>query len=308
MTDKPTPEQIIEWLNVRIHQYGSDADLQIIPAGVRHRLSRDTLISIRDYIAATSADKPRQSLRERMEEAEGHTMMLPAKESDKPEEICGFQHGPNQLKSDKASAGDVPTGAIHNGHACIERIQNNYKFDDGQGNGIEHCFEWQELKECFNHLAQQALQADRQHTIPEGWQLVPKEGLGKIAVSVSYGYNISGEAVLTIFRDMLGAIKDGIPLPQAERQKDAQTWRPISEAPKDGTRIIIDGVGFPVIAQWVESAPVDLIHSGPKSYTGWAHSLRYWTDFKGGVSKIHSYAPTGGKYWMHIPAAPGGRG
>lgn len=49
MTAKPTDAEIMQWLDVRIEQYGDDDDLAFIPAVKRHLASRAILHAKQRY-------------------------------------------------------------------------------------------------------------------------------------------------------------------------------------------------------------------------------------------------------------------
>jgi Lar family restriction alleviation protein len=47
---------------------------------------------------------------------------------------------------------DFPMGAIENGKAFIERLEANYRFED-DGRPLARNAEWDELKRCFDYMA-----------------------------------------------------------------------------------------------------------------------------------------------------------
>jgi hypothetical protein len=49
----------------------------------------------------------------------------------------------------------VPVGAIENGREFIRRLEEHYTFEC-DGGPLRLCVEWDELKRCFEHLAQYA--------------------------------------------------------------------------------------------------------------------------------------------------------
>lgn len=51
---------------------------------------------------------------------------------------------------------DFPMGAIENGRAFMNRIEQHYDFE-GEAGPLRNCYEWQELRRCFDHLAAWAL-------------------------------------------------------------------------------------------------------------------------------------------------------
>ena len=48
---------------------------------------------------------------------------------------------------------DFPTGAIENGRELMRRIEDHYTFIEVNGHHLSNCYEWLELRKCFEHLA-----------------------------------------------------------------------------------------------------------------------------------------------------------
>ena len=85
------------------------------------------------------------------------------------------QSGNGKMKS------DYPSGAVVNGQTCIERIESFYKFSEEHGYTLAMCADWQNLKQCFNYLADtfpdtDALNAKQDDMLipelPEGWYVI----------------------------------------------------------------------------------------------------------------------------------------
>src|SRR3546814_725224 len=51
---------------------------------------------------------------------------------------------------------DFPSGAIENGRAFADRLENDYSFEC-QGGPIRNCSDWQEFRRCFEYLAEWAI-------------------------------------------------------------------------------------------------------------------------------------------------------
>lgn len=68
--------------------------------------------------------------------------------------VCGRMIANDVPPRPQASAAvpDVPQGAIHNGRAFADRLESEYKFECEAG-PLHLCSDWQELRRCFEHLA-----------------------------------------------------------------------------------------------------------------------------------------------------------
>ena len=57
--------------------------------------------------------------------------------------------------------GDVPLGAIENGRAFADRLEN-YQFECEGGN-LNMCSDWQEFRRCFEYLSEWAMHSQTEH-------------------------------------------------------------------------------------------------------------------------------------------------
>lgn len=80
--------------------------------------------------------------------------------------------------SDGALTNEVPTGAIVNGAAFMDRIEANYEFRDQHGHPLANCSEWQEARRCFEHLADYAARQPltNEGAEPVAWRNFDGEG------------------------------------------------------------------------------------------------------------------------------------
>lgn len=81
---------------------------------------------------------------------------------------------------------DIPLGAIENGRAFADRLEN-YQFECEGGN-LNMCSDWQEFRRCFEYLSEWVMHSQTEHpatdafldevrasSIPEGYVLVPQQ-------------------------------------------------------------------------------------------------------------------------------------
>lgn len=57
---------------------------------------------------------------------------------------------------------DVPLGAIENGRAFADRLENHYQFEC-DGGKLHMCSDWQEFRCCFEHLSEWAMHSQTEH-------------------------------------------------------------------------------------------------------------------------------------------------
>jgi hypothetical protein len=69
----------------------------------------------------------------------------------------------------------LPNGAIENGRAFMERVEQLYNFTDEHGHQLANCSDWQEFVKCFEYLVEHTAPpelAELQATIAEQRQLL----------------------------------------------------------------------------------------------------------------------------------------
>lgn len=112
---------------------------------------------------------------------------------------------------------EIPLGAIENGRAFADRLEA-YPFEC-QGGNLNMCSDWQEFRQCFEHLSEWAMHSHDEnlatdaaianiqaHAIPDGWKLIPEElhiseeGIELICSQCGNGDEEYGEFVDGVFR------------------------------------------------------------------------------------------------------------
>ncbi|EHZ4940438.1 hypothetical protein K5807_000314 [Escherichia coli] len=57
---------------------------------------------------------------------------------------------------------DVPLGAIENGRAFADRLENYYQFEC-DGGKLNMCSDWQEFRRCFEYLSEWVMHSQTEH-------------------------------------------------------------------------------------------------------------------------------------------------
>lgn len=109
---------------------------------------------------------PREQLRQEFEAANGDRAWFVqggTSESDTPEgfvygdfttDMCWTCYFEARRIAAPAVERQVPNGAIENGRAFMERVEQLYDFTDGHGHQLANCSDWQEFVKCFEYLAE----------------------------------------------------------------------------------------------------------------------------------------------------------
>ncbi|MWM81285.1 DUF4752 domain-containing protein [Escherichia coli] len=108
---------------------------------------------------------------------------------------------------------DIPLGAIENGRAFAERLEN-YQFECEGGN-LNMCSDWQEFRRCFEYLSEWAMHSQTEHPATDAFLAEVRaearnEGINytasRLAAAFNHGFiNKSLREVFDVTRMILSA-------------------------------------------------------------------------------------------------------
>lgn len=108
---------------------------------------------------------------------------------------------------------DIPLGAIENGRAFAERLEN-YQFECEGGN-LNMCSDWQEFRRCFEYLSEWAMHSQTEHPVTDAFLAEVRaearnEGINytasRLAAAFNHGFiNKSLREVFDVTRMILSA-------------------------------------------------------------------------------------------------------
>jgi hypothetical protein len=147
---------------------------------------------------------------------------------------------------------DIPFGAIENGRAFMDRVENHYDFTCEAG-PLVSCYEWQEARRCFEHLALWASNAALSHPAPDVPGAEEVESIGRKPVNTNDLRDMASEFRGTTFTEMVieaanqldntrterNILRAELDAAREELRQKGDGWQDISTAPKDGTRVLL---------------------------------------------------------------------
>ena len=115
---------------------------------------RDCFQNLALVIEAARSELARQQSAQRDSSGPYGGTSSPSKQGDVADRETGRPEGRTDTAQSTGAGVDLdfPTGAIENGRTFFDRLEHHYKFEC-EGGSLENCGDWNELKRCFEYMA-----------------------------------------------------------------------------------------------------------------------------------------------------------